>query len=157
VSQPKPKEASAKARRTGCAILEVLAGLRTPKEASEALGLSLQRYYSLEARAIEGLVAALEPRPRGRQVSGKVEASRLREERDRLQRELQRAHSLVRVAQRSIGLSAAQSSAQRQKAKAKAKKAGKRGPRRPSVRARRAIKRLQPKDEGQPKPQKEAS
>lgn len=157
MSASKPEEASAKARRTGCAILEVLAGLRTPKEASEALGLSLQRYYTLEARAIEGLVAALEPRARGPQVSGKAEATRLREERDRLQRELQRANSLVRIAQRSIGLSAAQSSAQRQKAKASAKKAGKRGPRRPSVRARRAIKRLRPGEEGEAKPQKEAS
>jgi len=156
VSARKP-EPSAKARKTGCAILEVLAGLRTPKEASEALSLSLQRYYTLEARAIEGLVAALEPKPRGRQVSGEAEVSRLREERDRLQRELQRANSLVRVAQRSIGLSAAQSTAQRAKAKAKAKKSGKRGPRKPSVRARRAIKRLRPAAEGEPESQKEAS
>ena len=114
-------------------------------------------HRNFQLRAIEGLVAALEPRARGPQVNGKAEVSRLREERDRLQRELQRANSLVRVAQRSIGLSAARSSAQRQKEKVKAKKAGKRGPRRPSVRARRAIKRLQPKDEGEPKPQKEAS
>ena len=124
-------------------MLEVLAGLRTPKEASEALSLSLQRYYTLEARAVEGLVAALEPRPKGRQRSEGAELARLRDELSQLKRELQRANALVRVAQRGVGLSAAKSKTQRKQAKAKAKKAGKRGPRTPTVRARRAIKRLQ--------------
>ena len=37
--------ASAEAKRVAAAILEVLAGARTPTEAAQALGLSLPRYY----------------------------------------------------------------------------------------------------------------
>jgi hypothetical protein len=36
--------ASAEAKRVAAAILEVLAGARTPTEAAQALGLSLPRY-----------------------------------------------------------------------------------------------------------------
>lgn len=138
-------QASDKARRTGCVILEVLAGLRTPKEASEALGLSQQRFYTLEARAIEGLVAALEPRPRGRQPGGEAELARLREEREQLQRELQRSQALVRAAQRTIGVQAARTPTQRAQAKRQANAQGKRGPRQPAVRARQALARLRGK------------
>ncbi len=48
-------------------ILEVLAGVKTPTQAAADLGTSLPRYYQLETRALEGLVAALEPRPKGKQ------------------------------------------------------------------------------------------
>jgi hypothetical protein len=47
------------------AILEVLAGLRTPAEAAQSLQISLPRYYVLETRALEGLVAGCEPKPLG--------------------------------------------------------------------------------------------
>jgi hypothetical protein len=46
-------------------ILEVLAGMRTPTEAATVVGLSVPRYYLWEQRALEGLVRACEPRPKG--------------------------------------------------------------------------------------------
>ena len=95
---------SPEAKRMAAAILEGLAGLRGPQEASEALGISMTRYYHLEARALQGLVGALEPRPRGRQQSPQAAVTRLEREKARLQRELQRAQALVRSAQRTIGL-----------------------------------------------------
>jgi len=64
---PRPRRASevadARARTAAALILEVLAGLRTPGEAAETLGLSLPRYYHLEERAIAGLTAACAPAP----------------------------------------------------------------------------------------------
>src|SRR5580765_9107296 len=58
--------ASAEAKRLAAAILEVLAGARTPTEAATALGLSVPRYYQVEAQALRGLLQACEPRPQGR-------------------------------------------------------------------------------------------
>src|SRR5207248_1760535 len=57
---------SREARRLAAAILEVLAGARTPTQAAQALGLSLVRYYQVESRAMHGLVAACEARPKGK-------------------------------------------------------------------------------------------
>src|SRR5882724_6932887 len=53
------------AQRAAAAILEVLAGLRTPGQAAEALGVSQARYFQLETRAMQALVASCEARPRG--------------------------------------------------------------------------------------------
>jgi hypothetical protein len=50
------------AQRLAAMILECLAGVRAPPSAAEILGISLPRYYQLEARALQGLVAALAPR-----------------------------------------------------------------------------------------------
>src|SRR5260370_40572180 len=47
--------ASTEAKRLAAAILEVLAGARTPTEAAQVLALSLPRYYLLEARALHGI------------------------------------------------------------------------------------------------------
>src|SRR5947209_17562740 len=63
-----PPAPSREARQRAAAILEVLAGARSPTEAAQALGVSLPRYYLLEARALGGLLAACEPQPPGRQV-----------------------------------------------------------------------------------------
>jgi hypothetical protein len=87
-------------------ILDVLAGSRTPPQAAEVLELSLPRYYQLEARALGGLVAACEPRPRGRQVEATAELARANKEVDRLKRELSRAQALVRLTQRTVGVPA---------------------------------------------------
>ena len=96
---------SAQAKRLAAGILEALAGLRGPQEASQALGISLPRYYHLEARAIEGLIAGLEPRPRrGRRRTPESEVAALSRDKQRLEREVQRLQALVRVAQRTIGL-----------------------------------------------------
>jgi len=66
------QDAGREARRLATLILEVLAGGRTPTEAAQALEISVPRYYQLEGRALRGLVAACEPRPRGRQVDGRA-------------------------------------------------------------------------------------
>lgn len=87
-------------------ILDVLAGSRTPQQAAESLSLSLPRYYQLEARAIGGLVAACEARPRGRQSDAAVELTRTKKEMERLTRELSRYQSLARLTQRTVGLTA---------------------------------------------------
>jgi hypothetical protein len=86
------------------AVLEVLAGARTPEEASSALALSLPRYYQVESQALRGLVAACEPKPRGRQADVGRELAELRRENERLRREAGRQQALVRAAQRSVGL-----------------------------------------------------
>ena len=75
------------ARRLAAAILEVLAGARTPTEAAQALGLSLPRYYQLESRALRGLVATCEPRPKGRQRSVESEVAGLKREIERWRRD----------------------------------------------------------------------
>ena len=63
----RPQPVSREAQRVAAAILEVLAGVRTPTEAAAAVGLSVPRYYLWEQRALEGLVRACEPRPRARE------------------------------------------------------------------------------------------
>ncbi len=65
----RPRPASREAQRLAAAILEVLAGVRTPTDAAAALEISLPRYYLWEQRALAGLVAACEPRPVGQTIS----------------------------------------------------------------------------------------
>ena len=98
------KDRGAKAKQLAAAILEVLAGARTPTEAAQALGLSVPRYYQLEAQALRGLLDACEPRTAHRGRKGKTEVETLSEENRRLQRELMRQQALARAAQRAIGL-----------------------------------------------------
>jgi hypothetical protein len=102
---PGSSEPSRDAKRLAAVILEVLAGERTPAEAAQVLELSLPRYYQLESRGLGGLVAACERRPKGRQRTLAGEAQALRKENERLKRDLGRHQSLVRLAQRAVGLS----------------------------------------------------
>jgi len=94
------------ANRLAVGILEVLAGVRTPADAAAALEISLPRYYQLETRALEGLVAACEPRPKGKQPSLEKKIAELEREVEQAQREAARQHALVRAAHRSLGLKA---------------------------------------------------
>lgn len=98
------QESSRDAKRLAAAILETLAGERTPLQAAQALGLSLVRYYQLEASGLRGLLAACEPKPRGRQADPSAEAEQLRRQNNRLQRDLARQQALVRLTQRTSGL-----------------------------------------------------
>ena len=100
----KEPETSKEAKRMALAILDVLVGSRTPLQAAECLGVSLPRYYQLESRALDGLLAACEPRPRGRQTSVESELASARKDVDRLKRELTRYQSLVRLTQRTVGV-----------------------------------------------------
>jgi hypothetical protein len=70
------------------------------------MSVSLARYYHVEARALEGLVQALEPRPKGKRgANPENELSALRRERDRLSTELSRMRTLVRLSHKAAGIS----------------------------------------------------
>jgi len=137
---PSASQASREARKIAASILEVLGGARTPTEAAGALEVSVPRYYALEARAIEGLLGACEPRKLGPRPSPQKRIAELEQEVERLERECARKQALVRTAQRAIGLPAAPSS-NGKKAKATKRR------RKPRVRALRAAKVLRPADE----------
>ena len=94
------------ASRLAVVILEVLAGVRTPQEAAAVLGVAPPRYYQLETRALNGLVAALEPRPKGKQPSLEGRIAQLERELSAAHRETSRQQALVRAAQRSLGIKA---------------------------------------------------
>ncbi len=98
------QDASRQAKQVAAAILEVLAGARTPQQAAEALTVSVPRYYQLESRALRAVVVACETRPRGRVRSPASEAAKLKAQNAQLQREVTRQQALVRAAQRSVGL-----------------------------------------------------
>jgi hypothetical protein len=142
--EPRPQrppltERSRDARQRAAAILEVLAGVRTPADAARALGVSLPRYYLLEEKALVGLVAACEPQPCGRRTDAARRCQALERECARWQRECARQQALVRAAQRSIGLAAP--------TPVPAKPTGKkRRSRRPTVRALQAVARLRPEE-----------
>jgi len=129
---------SSEAKRLAAGILEVFSGLRGPQEACEGLGISLPRYYHLETRALGGLIAALEPRPKGRQRKPGDEIAGLVREKEQLTRELQRAQALVRAAQRAVGITSV-GIGSRVGAKGKATR---RRTRRATVRAVRTIEAL---------------
>jgi hypothetical protein len=130
---------SSDANRIVVAILEVLAGVRSPAEAASALKISLPRYYVLETRALEGMVAACEPKPLGKQPSQEARIASLEKELEQARRECARHQALVRAAQRSVGLSATEG----QKGKASSKRDRKgRKKRRSTVRALKAVDAL---------------
>lgn len=141
-----PKEPiSREAQRFAAGILEVLAGVRTPTDAATAMGISVPRYYLWEQRALEGLVAACQPRGRGKIVSTRCQILALEKEIARLKQECARQQALVRAAQRTIGLAPppAPKSTTKPVTKAGGKVAGKRArKRRPAVRALKAVAAL---------------
>ena len=94
------------ARKQAALILEVLSGMRTTAEASQAMGVSVNRYYQLERRALDGLIGSLEPRRRGRGLRSEDRIARLETEKAKLQREIGRLQALLRAAQRAIGITA---------------------------------------------------
>ena len=98
------QDTSRQAKQVAAAILEVLAGARTPQQAADALAVSLPRYYQLESRALRAVVVACEVRPKGRVRSPASETAKLKAQNAQLQREVTRQQALVRAAQRSVGL-----------------------------------------------------
>ena len=127
------RNASDQARRQAAAVLEVLAGDWTPNQAAAALGLSLPGFFHLETRALRGLVAACEPPAhKGRRRSPQSELAALKKQNERLRVEMNRRQALVRLVQRTVGLTAPPP----------VKEARKRQ-RRPVVRALRAARELQ--------------
>lgn len=141
--QARPLTGDEGAKRSATLVLEVLAGLRTPSEASTALGVSTMRYYVLERRALEGMVQALQPRPKGKRRRPEDALQEAGREKVRLERENGRLQALVRAAQRTMGLPRPPS---REKTKE-----DKRRRRRPHVRAVKALALLRaPETEASP-------
>ena len=86
------------------AVLEALSGEVGTSEAAEKLGVSLSRYYQLEARALQGMLEAAEPRAKGKQKTPEREIQALQAEKKLLLKELRRHQALLRAAHRSVGL-----------------------------------------------------
>jgi hypothetical protein len=126
------------AQRLAAAILDVLAGVRTPAAAAAALGISPPRYFQIEARAVQALVDSCKPRPRGPGCNSDKELAGLRRQLERLQQEVNRQQTLLRVAQRTIGLPPPKKAGDKPVGKEKGKKRS----RRPVVRALRAAATL---------------
>jgi hypothetical protein len=139
-AQRREPEASREAKQRAAMILDVLAGARTPPEAAEALGVSLARYYQLEDRAIRAFLAGCESPPRGRQMSANAQLHKLTKENERLKRELARFQALVRLTQRTVGVSPPSPAA---------KDSGKRRKRKPTVRALRRAELLREESPGE--------
>ena len=135
-------ESSREAQRLAAVILEVLAGARTPTQAAEALSVSVPRYYQLETRALRALLAGCEARPRGPGQSADKELAALRRQHERLERELTRQQTLVRLAQRTIGLTPPKPEPK--------PKPGQKRRRRPVVRALQAAVHLQKQSQETP-------
>jgi hypothetical protein len=129
---------TSEANRLAVVILEVLAGIRTPLDAAAVLGIAPPRYYQLEVRALEGLVAALEPRPKGKQPSAEGRITQMEKALQQAQRECMRQQALVRAAQRSLGIKPSLAADGKPPGK---DKAGRRK-RRPTVRALKAVRVL---------------
>ena len=130
---PRVEGGSRDARRVAALILEVLAGLRTPNDAARELGVSPTRYYMLEAQGLEALVEACEPKRRGPRVSAQAQIAKLEKKVAQLEKECARRQSLIRLSQRALGLG---------KPAEPERKPGKRGPKRPVVRALKAATQL---------------
>lgn len=104
---PKAVRGSEAARRQAALLLEVWCGVRTTQSASEAMGVAVTRFYQLEVRALQMVVAAMEPRPRGRQPTAESEVAKLKLENARLRRDVERFQSLYRTSQRALGVAVA--------------------------------------------------
>jgi hypothetical protein len=139
-SGPRVPEASRDAKRIAACVLEVLAGASSPTAAAAALDVSLPRYYLLEQRAIEALVNACEPRS-GRTISPQREVDIIRKQLERAERDATRYQTLLRIAQRTIGLAPPATPTG-----AKAKGAKSKRSRRPTARALVAARALRSHD-----------
>ena len=148
--RPKGPGVSDAAKTTAAMILEALAGLRGPSDAARELGVSVMRFYQLEKRAIDGLIAACEPRPIGRQPSGGPDPDRLMRECERLRHDVTRHQALLRSAQRALGVQPAPAAGTKAEGAKRAK-------RQPTVRALSIAKKLRVASEPQPDGEASAS
>jgi len=123
---PTTLRGSRRARQITVAVLEALSGEVGTTEAAAKLGVSLSRYYQLEARALQGMLEALEPRTRGPQKTPEREIKALQADKKLLEKELRRHQSLLRAANRSVGLAKGRGQAASSKGRARAKR-GSRG------------------------------
>jgi hypothetical protein len=125
----------AEARKLAACVLEVLAGLRSPEQAAQALSMSLPTYYNLETRALRGLIHGCTPTPPGRTLMLLKQVRGLELQCGTLQKQVGRYQALLRNAQRSAGLLPPP-------VEVKAKTGARRKPKRPAIRALRAIEAI---------------
>jgi hypothetical protein len=123
---PSTLRGSARARAVTVVVLEALSGEVGTTEAAERLGVSLSRYYQLEAKALGGMLKAVEPRTKGPQMTPQREIQALQAEKRGLEKELRRHQTLLRAANRSVGLPARKKKAASFKGRGRAKR-GSRG------------------------------
>lgn len=131
---PSTLTGSNESKRTAAMVLEVLSGTRTTIDAAKALDVTLARYYQLEARALQGVLTALEPKRRGKRADPGHEIDRLRSDSERLQRDVIRLQALLRASQRAIGIVAP--------ARPEKSRLGGKRRKRPTARALRAVTAL---------------
>jgi hypothetical protein len=145
---------SHQARRTAAAILEVLAGIRTPSEAAQALSVSVPRYYALEQRAVVSLVAGCEPHLRGPAKSPQQRIAELEREVQRLRQQCDRQRALARAVRRTVGLPMPAATGANGKDKASPAASRKKRPtHRPTVRALKAAQALRDTQPEEPAPE----
>jgi outer membrane murein-binding lipoprotein Lpp len=130
---PNVKGGSEDARRVAALVLEVLAGMIRPSDAARLLKVSLPRYYQVELRALEGLVKACEPAPKGPKQDIQKEVQKLERKVSRLENDCVRFQSLARAAGRTVGLPATREDKKADKGKVK---------RKPTIRALKVAKGL---------------
>jgi hypothetical protein len=131
------KSASPLASQRAAAILDVLAGQRTTSEAAVALEISVNHYYLLERKALEGLTAACEPQVKGTKgPSLESQLQSLQRQLEQSRRECLRQAALVRATQRAVGLAAVPEPKKSSRRKTKGGTGRKKRP--PTVRALRA-------------------
>jgi len=133
---------SMEAKKLSALMLESLAGVRTPTDAAQQAGISAQRFYLLETRALQGIVRSLEPRRKGRQKGAEQLLAEALKEKDRLVRDLARTQALLRSAHRVIGVQPVTSSEKPGKIEGKGKRK-----KRPSPRAVKAVAVLRASEE----------
>jgi len=151
---PKALTGSAQAKRMLALLLEALGGLRTTQEAAAGMGVALVRYYQLETRALQAMLAALEPRPKGRRPRSEAQCqAEQAQEKEQLARELRRYKSLCRSLQRTVGVPAAARAAPKNPKGTK----GKTRRIRKASRGERVVATLRTAQEGPDKPQKRTS
>lgn len=133
--------ADSETNRRAAIILEVLAGVRTPSDAAESLKISVNYYYVLERKAVQGLVAACRPAPKGPPgPTVKTQLERLKRELEQCRHECQRQSALVRATERAIGIRASSTTKTATRKGGKLPKGKRR--RKPAVRALQAAATL---------------
>ena len=103
-SGPSVQGGSDQSRKIAAVVLEVLGGVLRPSEAARVLDVSVSRYYQIELRALEGLVKACEPCPKGRVANPAKQIVHLEQKIQRLENECMRFQSLARAAGRAVGV-----------------------------------------------------
>lgn len=138
------EQLSPDSRRQAACVLEVLAGLRSPEQAAEALSVSLPTYYNLETRALRGLIHGCSPSPPGRTMCLLRQIRLLEEKSIAMEQQVSRYQALLRNARRSAGLLPPVQSKSKPGAKRRSKK--------PAIRALRAIETLRRSEAAVPSP-----